>query len=31
MTTEGSYELDWYFETKADWKNKEGAYDAIYN
>lgn len=31
MSTQGRYELDWYFDTKADWETKPEAYDAIYN
>ena len=31
MRNEGLYELDWYFETKADADSKQGAFDAIYN
>ena len=31
MRSWGRYELDWYFETKADADGKPGAYDAIYN
>ena len=30
MKNWGRYEVDWYFETKADWDNKDGAFDAIY-
>ena len=30
MTSDGAYELEWYFDTKADWETKPGAYDGIY-
>ena len=31
MKQDGEYEVEWYFETKADWETKPGAYDGLYN
>ena len=30
MKQDGEYEVEWYFETKADWETKPGAYDGLY-
>ena len=29
-SSEGNYEVDWYFETKVDFDNKPGAYEPVY-